>query len=152
MTELVSKSLVIRSSAFENNMAIPSKYTADGDNINPPLTIENLPNNTQSLALTIEDPDSPSGSFIHWVMWNIPPSNEIQEHSAPGVEGLNSDRKNIYTGPDPGSGTHRYIFKVYALDSKLDLPANSTKEDLEAAMQGHILARGELIGTYSRRA
>jgi len=92
MTELVSKSLVIRSSAFENNMAIPSKYTADGDNINPPLIIENLPNNTQSLALTIEDPDSPSGSFVHWVMWNIPPSNEIQEHSAPGVEGLNSDR------------------------------------------------------------
>ncbi len=149
MTELIAKSLVVRSSAFENNMAIPSKYTPAGDNINPPLMIENLPENTKTLALTIEDPDAPSGTFYHWVMWNIPPSNEIREHSAPGVEGLNSERKNIYTGPNPGSGTHRYFFKVYALDTNLNLSTDSTKRDLDAAMQGHILAKGSLIGTYS---
>lgn len=152
MTELVSKSLVIRSSAFENNGAIPSRYTADGDNVNPPLRIENLPDDTKSLALIIEDPDAPSGTFDHWVMWNIPPSNEIREHTAPGVEGLNSERKNIYTGPAPPSGTHRYFFKVYALDSNLDLSTDSAKQDLQSAMKGHILAQGELIGTYSSKS
>jgi Raf kinase inhibitor-like YbhB/YbcL family protein len=149
MTELVSKRLVIRSPAFENNKAIPSKYTPQGDNVNPRLLIDGIPEGTKSLALTIEDPDASPDTFYHWIIWNIPPSGEIREHTAPGVEGLNSDGQNIYTGPNPPSGTHRYLFKVYALDTMLDLSTDSTIDDLTAAIQGHILANGELIGTYS---
>ena len=144
------KELTVKSPAFENNKLIPSKYTCDGEEVSPPLTVEGIPEKTKSLALIMEDPDAPAGLFIHWLVWNIPPSNEIQENSVPGTEGLNTNKKNSYHGPCPPGGTHRYYFKVYALDTLLKLGAFSEKEVLENAMQNHILAHGELIGLYRR--
>jgi Raf kinase inhibitor-like YbhB/YbcL family protein len=144
------KELTVKSPAFENNKLIPSKYTCDGEEVSPPLTVEGIPEKTKSLALIMEDPDAPAGLFIHWLVWNIPPSNEIQENSVPGTEGLNTNKKNSYHGPCPPGGTHRYYFKVYALDAHLNLGAFSDKEVLENAMQNHILAHGELIGLYRR--
>jgi Raf kinase inhibitor-like YbhB/YbcL family protein len=144
------KELVVKSPAFENNQLIPVKYTCDGDNVSPPLTIEDAPAETQSLVLIVDDPDAPMGTWDHWVVWNIPPIDRIEENSVPGVEGKNSARKRSYSGPCPPWGTHRYFFKVYALDAKLDLKPDSNKKDVETAMQGHILAKGELVGRYHR--
>jgi Raf kinase inhibitor-like YbhB/YbcL family protein len=141
--------LVLKSPAFEHNKKIPQKYTCDGDGINPPLTIEGIPEGTKSLALIFEDPDAVEGMFDHWVVWNIPPStNKIAEDSVPGTVGLNTARGHGYYPPCPPSGSHRYTFRVYALDTILGISANSKKKDLEKAMQGHILAKGELIGRY----
>ena len=150
-TVLTMRELMIKSSAFANNGSIPTKYTCDGEDVNPPLNIEGIPQETQSLALTVDDPDAPMGTWDHWVVWNISPSNEIKENTTPGVQGVNDFRKHSYGGPCPPSGTHRYFFKVYALDTKLNLSPNSRKKELEKAMQGHILAKGETIGRYSRR-
>ena len=130
---------------------IPKKYTCDDRDINPSLNIEDLPKETKSLALIVDDPDASMGTWVHWVVWNIPPAKEILEDSVPGTEGVNDFRKHSYGGPCPPSGTHRYFFKVYALDTKLELSPNSKKRDLEKAMEGHILAKGEIIGLYSRR-
>jgi hypothetical protein len=145
------KELKITSPAFRHNDVIPAKCTGDGKDINPALQIEGIPEGTQSLALVVDDPDAPMGTWDHWVVWNIPPSNLIKENSVPGTEGLNSFRRHRYGGPCPPSGTHRYFFKVYALDTKLTLNPNSNKKDLEKAMQGHVLAKGEIIGKYARR-
>jgi Raf kinase inhibitor-like YbhB/YbcL family protein len=144
------KELSIKSSAFENNKLIPSKYTCDGEDTSPPLTVAAIPDGTKSLALILDDPDAPMGTWVHWVVWNIPPINKIDAHTVPGIEGINSFRKHSYGGPCPPSGTHRYFFKVYGLDTKLNLNPNSMKEDLEKAMQGKILAEGQLIGLYRR--
>jgi Raf kinase inhibitor-like YbhB/YbcL family protein len=145
------KELMVRSSAFDHNRPMPKKYSCDGEGINPPLTIEGIPKETLSLALVLDDPDAPGGTFDHWVVWNISPSTtKICEHSIPGTEGLNGMRKIGYTGPCPPSGTHRYFFKVYALNAQLTLGAKSTKRDLEKVMQGHTIAKGELIGLYHR--
>lgn len=145
------KELKIKSSAFEHNGLIPKKYTCDGEDVNPPLSIEGIPEGTQSLALIVDDPDAPMGTWDHWIVWNITPTKDLEENSIPGVEGMNDFRKHSYGGPCPPGGTHRYFFKVYALDTKLNLSANSKKKDLEKAMQGHIVAKGELVGRYSRR-
>jgi len=145
------KELKITSPAFQHNDVIPAKCTGDGKDINPALQIEGIPEGTQSLALVVDDPDAPMGTWDHWVVWNIPPSNQIKENSVPGTEGMNSFRKHSYGGPCPPSGTHRYFFKVYALDTKLTLNPSSNKRDLEKAMQGHILAKGEIVGKYSRK-
>jgi len=145
------KELTITSPAFKSNKSIPPKYTCDGDDVNPPLNIEGTPKETKSLALIVDDPDASKGTWDHWIVWNIPPTNKIQENSVPGTEGLNDFRKHSYGGPCPPSGTHRYFFKVYALDTKLDLDPNSRKKDIEKAMKDHILAKGELVGLYSRR-
>ncbi len=142
--------LTVKSSAFEHNKLIPSKYTCDGEGINPPLTIQGMPEKTKSLALILEDPDAPAGLFTHWVAWNIPTSGVVKEHASPGAEGLNSAKKRGYFGPCPPSGTHRYFFKVYALDTMLSLTQFDEREDLENAMEGHVLGRGELIGLYRR--
>jgi Raf kinase inhibitor-like YbhB/YbcL family protein len=143
--------LIVKSSVFEANKLIPKKYSCDGENVNPPLTIAGLPKETKNIVLIMDDPDAPMGTFDHWVVWNIPAStNQIAENSAPGIEGLNGMRKHGYTGPCPPSGTHRYFFKVYAIDSKLDLPLNSTKHDVEKAMQSHILTKGEIVGLFKR--
>lgn len=143
--------LTVKSGAFENKGRIPKKYSCDGEEVNPPLTITDIPNGTQTLALIIDDPDAPRGIFDHWVVWNIPPTDTILEKSVPGTEGLNSAGEHSYIGMCPPSGTHRYFFKVYALDTKLALNANATrKKDLEKAMQTHVLAKGELMGLYSR--
>jgi hypothetical protein len=143
--------LIITSSAFENNKLIPRKYTCDGEDVNPPLGIEEVPEGTKSLVLIVDDPDASMGTWDHWIVWDIPSTNKIGENTVPGVEGLNSFRKHSYGGPCPPSGTHRYFFKVYALDTKLSLNAGSKKGDVENAMKGHILASGELVGLYSRR-
>jgi Raf kinase inhibitor-like YbhB/YbcL family protein len=144
------KELVIRSPAFENNKLMSSKYTCDGEDVNPPLNVEGIPEKTKSLALIVEDPDAPAGLWIHWLVWNIPPAGTIGEKSAIGNAGLNTAKKKGYHGPCPPSGTHRYFFKVYALDTMLNLGGLSEKEDLENAMQSHVLAQGELIGLYRR--
>ena len=145
------KALIVKSPAFEHQRTIPSKYTCDGNNINPPLTIEEIPESTKSLVLIVDDPDAPMGTWDHWVVWNIPPTDKIQENSVPGTQGLNSARRNSYSGPCPPSGTHRYFFKVYALDTQLSLSSNARKKEVENAMRSHILAHGDLVGFYSRR-
>ncbi len=147
------KELTVKSPAFEANKEIPEKYSCRGKGTNPPITIEGTPKETKSIAFIIDDPDAPSGTFDHWVVWNIPPSmTKIAENSVPGTEGLNGIRQKGYTGPCPPSGTHRYFFKAYALDTEHALGVNSTKKDLEKAMQGHILAEGQLIGLFSKKA
>lgn len=151
MSLILNKSLTVKSSAFANDALIPAKYTCDGQNINPELTIADFPKETKTLALVIEDPDAPKGTFDHWVMWNIPPGQKIRENSAPGTQGKNGNKENKYYGPCPPSGTHHYHFKVYALDEELNLPDSTDKNKLMEAMQGHILAQGELIGRYQRQ-
>jgi Raf kinase inhibitor-like YbhB/YbcL family protein len=144
------KQLTITSPAFQANQSIPPKYTCEG--FNPPISIEGIPEGTKSLALILDDPDAPSGTFDHWIVWNIPPSQKsIAENTTPGTEGLNSDREHSYIGPCPPPGKpHRYTFKVYALDTMLNLAANSSKTDLATAMKSHVLAEGRLIGLFSR--
>jgi hypothetical protein len=145
------KDLSVKSPAFESGKPIPKKYSCDGKDINPPLTIEGTPKDAKTLVLAVDDPDAPSGTFDHWIVWNIPAqTGKIAENSVPGKEGVNSARQNSYMGPCPPSGTHRYFFKVYALDAELNLGLTSKKKDVEKAMQGHILAKGELMGVYSR--
>jgi len=144
------KELKVTSSAFKNNGLIPVKYTCDGDDVNPPLKIEGIPKEAKSLALIVDDPDAPMGTWVHWVVWNILVTEKIEENSIPGVEGLNSSGKHSYHGPCPPSGMHRYFFKVYALDIKLDINTNSKKENVERVMEGRILAKGEIVGLYGR--
>ena len=145
------KELTVKSPSFQHINPIPKKYSCDGEGTNPPITIEGIPKEAKTLALVMDDPDAPGGTFDHWVVWNISPfTTTITENSVPGIEGLNSSRKQGYTGPCPPSGTHRYFFKVYALNIELNLAPKTTKRDLEKVMQGHILAKGELIGLYHR--
>ena len=145
------KDLSVNSSAFESGKLIPKKYTCDGQEINPPLTIEGVPKEAKTLVLIVDDPDAPSGTFDHWIVWNIPASmGKIGENNVPGIEGMNGARQIGYFGPCPPSGTHRYFFKVYALDTELSLAVGSKKRDVEKAIQNHVLAKGELMGLYSR--
>ena len=146
--------LTITSAAFVEGTAIASKYTCDGEDVSPPLTIASTPVGTRSLALILDDPDAPIGIWVHWVAWNIPAqTREIPENGLPGgsIQGRNDWKRNSYGGPCPPSGIHRYFFKFYALDTTLTLAPSATKGDLEHAMRGHILAAGQLIGTYKRR-
>src|SRR5512143_1842292 len=146
--------LKLSSSAFKHNYSIPSKYTCDGADVNPPLVIENAPLNTKSLALIVDDPDAPAGNWVHWVVWNIDPTtNEIKENTVPSgaLQGINDFRRHDYGGPCPPSGTHHYFFKLYALDMVLNLGQKANKAELERAMKGHIITQGELIGLYRRR-
>ncbi|NWF52623.1 MAG: YbhB/YbcL family Raf kinase inhibitor-like protein [Nitrospirae bacterium] len=146
--------LKISSPVFENNGYIPQKYTCDGMDINPPLLIENVSEKAKSLALIIDDPDAPVGIWVHWVLWNIDPkTKDIKEDSVPkgASQGLNDFRKHDYGGPCPPSGTHRYFFKLYALDTTLNLSSNAKKADLEKAMKGHIIEQTQIIGLYKRR-
>jgi Raf kinase inhibitor-like YbhB/YbcL family protein len=141
----------IKSPAFENNKQIPKKYSCDGDDINPPLIIEGAPKEAKTLVLIMDDPDAPNGTFDHWIVWNIQASTtKIGEDTVPGTEGMNSARQQAYMGPCPPSGTHRYFFKLYSLDTELTLATTSRKKDVEKAMEGHILSKGELIGLYHR--
>lgn len=142
---MVSK-IEISSSEFSANEEIPSRFTCDGEDVNPPLSLGKLPERTKSLVLIVEDPDAPMGTWDHWLVWNIPPSKEIKEDSIPGTEGKNSFHKHHYGGPCPPSGTHRYFFKVFALNSMLELQADTDKETLEQTMAGKILGRGEIMG------
>jgi Raf kinase inhibitor-like YbhB/YbcL family protein len=140
----------VTSPAFEHNQAIPEKYTCDGENVNPPLKIQDLPKETQSLAVIVDDPDAPSGIWTHWIVWNIPPTNEIQEDSVPGVEGNNDFDLSIYGGPCPASGEHRYFFRVFALNGRLSLDRKASKQELENAIQDRLIDSGVLVGKYKR--
>jgi Raf kinase inhibitor-like YbhB/YbcL family protein len=143
----------ITSSAFQEGAGIPSKFSCDGANTSPPLQIAEVPSGAKSLALIVDDPDAPSGLFTHWAVWNISPQiNAIAEGSAPkGVQGTNDFGKSGYGGPCPPSGTHRYYFKIFALDRELDLPSGAKRSQLDAVMKGHVVAHGELMGRYSRK-
>jgi len=146
----------ITSSAFSDGALIPIKYTCDGDDISPPLMWSDIPENTASFVLINDDPDAPVGIWDHWILFNLDgKTTELAENvdlsKLTGVQlGHNSWRRNDYGGPCPPYGTHRYFFKLYALDMKLDLPAGSSKQDIEKAMAGHILAEAELLGRYKR--
>lgn len=144
------KTLKITSDAFETGGLIPSRYTCDGTDVNPSLRIFGIPEKAKSLAVIVDDPDAPAGNWVHWVVWNIPVTNLILENSVPGNEGMSDFGKRHYGGPCPPSGTHRYFFKVYALDAELLLTSTSTKYDLENAMTPHVLAKGELVGVYKK--
>lgn len=147
--------LTVKSTEFSQGGHIPRKYSScEGEDINPPLEINGYPETTKTLALIMEDPDATQGAtdgvFDHWLVWNISPYEPIAENHVPGISGLNSAGKANYTGPCPPTGTHRYFFKVYALDTSLDLPAGTAKKALKEAMQGHIVASGELMGLYKK--
>ncbi|MFA5810881.1 MAG: YbhB/YbcL family Raf kinase inhibitor-like protein [bacterium] len=151
--------LELRSSAFTNASPIPSKYTCDGSDLSPPLSWSGAPAGTKSFALIADDPDAPAGTWVHWVAWNIPTATSslgeamTKDAQLPDgtKQGVTDFRRPGYGGPCPPSGTHRYFFKLYALDAPLDLPATATKPQLEAAMKGHVLAQTQLMGTYSRQ-
>ncbi len=145
--------LVITSPEFEQEGTIPAKFTCKGQNASPPLTISGFPNDTQSVALILDDPDAPKGTFTHWVVWNIMPSVQIKfpegQMAEGGISGVNSTGGSGYVGPCPPSGTHRYYFRAYALDQKLNLPEDADHTMLEQAMAGHVLSTGELMGKFS---
>src|SRR5437016_6202843 len=140
----------ITSSALHEGGNIPSKFTCDGSDTSPPLQITGVPAEAKSLVLIADDPDAPSGLFTHWLVWNIPPqTNSIAEGSAPkGVQGTNDFAKSGYGAPCPPSGPHRYYFRVFALDRELALSSGAKRSQLEAAMKGHVIAQGELMGRY----
>ena len=150
----------IESPAFSSQETLPSKYTCDGENLSPPLLWKDPPEGTQSLALISEDPDAPAGTWIHWVLYNIPPEpQELQEgikkiESLPNgaKQGLTDFRRVGYGGPCPPPGlAHHYFFKLYALSVLLNLPPQATKADLLMAMSGHVLAHAEVVGVYQRK-
>jgi Raf kinase inhibitor-like YbhB/YbcL family protein len=149
----------VSSAAFRDGDTIPQKYTCDGEGISPPLAWEGVPEGAKSLALIADDPDAPAGTWVHWVLYNLASSSAGLPEGVPveqvvagmGAQGSNSSRKNGYSGPcPPGGAPHRYYFKLYALDIEPGLAPGATKADLEKAMQGHILARGQLMGRYGR--
>jgi hypothetical protein len=148
----------IESSVFKEGSMIPEKYTCDGENISPPLTWSGIPQETVSLALICDDPDAPAGTWVHWVVYNMPAKTVGLRESVPAekklpdgsIQGTNDFRNIGYGGPCPPSGTHRYYFKLYALDKKLDLEPGTTKWQLVQSMKGHILAEAQLMGKYSR--
>jgi Raf kinase inhibitor-like YbhB/YbcL family protein len=143
----------ITSSAFQEGGNIPSKFSCDGADTSPPLQIADVPSGAKSLVLIVDDPDAPSGLFTHWTAWNMSPeTSTIAERSPPkGVQGTNDFGKSGYGGPCPPSGTHRYYFKIFALDRELDLPSGAKRVQLDAAMKSHVIAQGELMGRYSRK-
>lgn len=148
--------LQIMSTEFEHNGNIPKKFSCDGENINPLLNIKNIPKGTKSLALIMDDPDARIGNWVHWVLWNINPAKAssviIRQDSIPAgaVAGANSDKALKYHGPCPPTGTHRYFFKVYALNSMLQLKQGSGKDEVIKSIEGHIIEEASLIGLYSR--
>jgi hypothetical protein len=144
----------LTSPAFEHEGRIPVKYTCDGDNINPSLEIASVPEAARSLALIMDDPDAPGGTFVHWTVWNIPAGTEIiEQDSVPegAQEGMTSFGQSGYGGPCPPDGEHRYYFKLYALGGDIYLDPSATKEDLEKAMEPYILEQAELMGYYERQ-
>jgi Raf kinase inhibitor-like YbhB/YbcL family protein len=158
-TQTEIATIKITSPAFQDGEAIPRQYTCDGDNISPPLSWETVPAGTKSIALIADDPDAPGGTFVHWVLYDLPADLEGLPEDLPadkmfpigGEQGINSTNNLGYMGPCPPSGTHRYFFKVYALDEKTNLPAGETKSRLLEAMEGHILAQGQIMGKYRRQ-
>jgi Raf kinase inhibitor-like YbhB/YbcL family protein len=153
-----AEQLKVTSSAFKDGEAIPVKHTCDGKDISPPLQLASVPAGTKSLALISDDPDAPDGTWVHWVLFNLPPDTTTIEANIPtkaelsngAKHGRNSWGNAEYGGPCPPDGTHRYFFKVYALDTMLPVKKRAPMHKLEKAMKGHVLAKGQLMGTYSR--
>jgi Raf kinase inhibitor-like YbhB/YbcL family protein len=149
----------LHSSAFNQHEEIPGKYTCDGEDISPPLEWENPPAGTKSIAVIMDDPDAPIGTWIHWVLFNLPADKSFLSENTPnsselptgGKHGINSWGRLGYGGPCPPSGTHRYYFKLYALDAVLDIPSGIRKKKLLQLMEGHILDQSELVGLYKRK-
>jgi len=155
--ELDMQTLRVESAAFEHEGEMPSRLTCDGEDISPPLSWSPGPDGTRTYALIVEDPDAPGGTWVHWVAWNLV-EPRMREAVSPadvlpdGVrQGINSWGRSGYGGPCPPSGTHRYVFAVHALDTVLELSPDTDAAGLRAAMQGHVLAQGELMGRYSRK-
>ncbi len=153
-------SIEVTSDAFTNGQSIPAKYSCVGKNISPALAWNEPPAGTQSFALIVDDPDAPMGTWVHWVLFNIPISERNLKEDLP-ITGKNTDPNAIYVGknssgnmrydgPCPPSGTHRYYFKLYALDTTINLLPGATKEQVLNAMKGHVLGQGELMGTFSK--
>ncbi len=150
--------MVLTSTAFADGQRIPATYTCDGENVSPPLAWTDPPVGTKSFALISDDPDAPVGTWVHWVVYNVPPSVRQLPDAFPSDkarpdgtrQGLTDFGRIGYGGPCPPSGTHRYFFKLYALDTVLSLPPGATKAKLEEAMQGYTLSQAQLVGTYRR--
>ncbi len=159
-TEVIKvKSIRISSPAFADGERIPAKYTCEGENVSPELSWEDLPAETKSIALISDDPDAPGGTFVHWVLYNIPPEKRGLPEGVPkkdtladgSIQGMTNFGRPGYGGPCPPPGRpHRYFFKLYALDKKLELTAGASKSDVERTMEGHMLGKGELMGLYER--
>lgn len=153
-----NREMIVSSPAFDNGGMIPGRYACDGSDISPPLAWRLVPPSTRSFALICDDPDAPMGTWVHWVLYNLPaalrelpekvPSREKLANGA--IQGINDFRRIGYGGPCPPSGTHRYYFKLYALDTRLELAPGATRAQLEQAMAGHILAEGRLMGRYRK--
>lgn len=150
--------MTVKSAAFKDGEMIPMRYTCDGENISVPLAWSDSPANTASFAIICEDPDAPSGTWVHWIVFNIPPDTcELKEHVQKvsrlkdgSVQARTDYDVPGYGGPCPPSGVHRYFFKIYALDTMIDLDESATKKTLVAAMKGHVLAQGQIMGRYRR--
>lgn len=145
------KKLYVTSKAFEDGNAIPIKYTCDGLNVSPPLDLAFIPNNAVTIAIIVEDPDAPINTWTHWIVWNIPVTHNIKENTKHGISGINDFSKNFYCGPCPMNGVHKYVFKIYALDCFIEMPRNTKKLMLKREISDHILAYGEITGTYTRQ-
>jgi Raf kinase inhibitor-like YbhB/YbcL family protein len=151
--------LKLTSTAVKEGEAIPRGYTCDGANVSPPLEWTGVPKSAKTIAIIADDPDAPSGTFVHWVLFNLPAAGlglientpQTETLNGGGVQGKNDFGKTGYGGPCPPSGTHRYFFKFYALDIELPLQAGATKDEVEKAMEGHVVAQAQLMGTYSRK-
>ena len=150
--------MVLTSMAFKEGGEIPQKYTCDGENVSPPLAWNGVPEGAKSLALIVDDPDAPSGTFVHWVLYRLPATTTELAEAVPvhgalpsgAVQGRNGFKKVGYGGPCPPSGTHRYYFHLYALKDSLRLEPGATRQDLDAAMESLIIARTQLMGRYTR--
>jgi Raf kinase inhibitor-like YbhB/YbcL family protein len=148
----------VTSAAFKEGQPIPPQYTCDGVNVSPPLEWSGVPKTAKTIAIIADDPDAPSGAWVHWVLYNLSAENigfvenvpASETLKAGGFQGKNDFEKIGYGGPCPPSGTHRYFFKVYAVDGELPLKAGVTRAELEKALEGHVVAQGQLMGTYSR--
>lgn len=153
--EEIAMTIEVTSTAFNDGSTIPARFTCDGQDISPDLAWKNIPDGTQSLTLIMDDPDAPRGTWVHWVVIDMPADltglpEDVGGAAGGGVDGNNSWRRTGYGGPCPPGGTHRYFFKLYALDSFLALDPGVTRYQVEKAMEGHVLAMGQLMGTYSR--
>jgi Raf kinase inhibitor-like YbhB/YbcL family protein len=147
------ESMTLTSKSFKNGQKIPSKYTCDGEDVNPSLEFHAIPVNTKSLAIIVEDKDSKPQNFTHWIIFNILPTlNGIDENTVPdgAVQGINDFSNTFYNGPCPTEGEHRYVFKLYALDKRLNLEKGTTKSNIQKEMKNHILDEAELVGVYQK--
>jgi len=148
-----NRDMKINTNAFPEGGVIPDKYARQGSNMNPPLHLDDIPSRARSLALIVDDPDAPSGTFNHWVIYNIDPkTHDIKENSVPVIatQGRNDFGDVEYDGPQPPSGEHRYFFKAFALDTVLDLPRGARRQELEKAMEGHVLEQAATMGRYGK--